>query len=350
MIVQTSRGKRFLFWSGGLFLCFLFSFSIAVSLGSTEIDAGTVWKVILVQLGVISAKGGGFDPASAAIVWQLRLPRVLLAAAVGAALALAGTVFQGLLKNPLADPYILGVSSGSSVGAALVMVTGWGLGRLGGWTISAFSFAGGCLALLLVLRLAKTDIQLRTESLILSGVVINAFFGAVLTLIISVSDEEMQRIQFWLFGSFTLKEWQHVWAVVPVLCIAFIISWIFSRELNLFALGDRSASHLGVSVLHVRLFLLIVASLLTAVAVSVSGAIGFVGLVIPHVMRMLTGADHRTLLPLSALAGAIFLIWGDCLARLLISPAELPVGVITAFVGAPFFACILKKNQHKLSA
>jgi iron complex transport system permease protein len=150
-------------------------------------------------------------------------------------------------------------------------------------------------------------------------------------------------------GSFSLREWNHVGVVVPFLVVGFCIAWMFSRELNLFVLGDRNAAHLGVSVLRVRIFLLITASLVTAVAVSVSGTIGFVGLVVPHVMRLITGADHRTLLPHAMMTGAIFLIWADCLARVVLSPIELPIGVITAFVGAPSFAFILKKNQHKLS-
>ncbi|SEM90700.1 FecCD family ABC transporter permease [Lihuaxuella thermophila] len=346
----SMRRKRLLFWGGGLFLCLLFSVSTAVSLGSADIDPWTVWKVIITRLMGVSPQVTGVDEASVAIVWQLRLPRVLLAAVVGASLALAGVIFQGLLKNPLADPYILGVSSGSAVGAVLAILTGWGISWFGKWTVPAFAFIGACLALFLVVRLARTDAGVRTESLILSGVVVNAFFGAVLTFAISISREDLlQRIQFWLMGSFTLREWDHVWIVIPFLCIGLTVGLLMSRELNLLTLGDRPAYHLGVSVLHIRLFLLITASLVTAVAVSVSGTIGFVGLVIPHVIRLLTGADHRTLLPLSVLAGAVFLVWGDCLARSLLNPAELPVGAVTAFAGAPFFGYILRKHRHKLN-
>lgn len=341
---------RFLFWSGGCFLCFFFTLSMAVSVGSAEIEPLTVWKVIFCHWWGESAATWGIDEVTATIVWQLRLPRVLLAAVVGASLSMSGVIFQGLLKNPLADPYILGVSSGSAAGAVLAIITGWGVWWLGTWTIPVFAFAGACLALFAVLRLAKTGIEMRTETLILAGVVVQAFFGALLTFAIAVSPEELRRIQYWLMGSFTLKEWGHVWLAIPFLFTGWVIAWSYSRELNLFVLGDRQAGHLGVHVLRVRLFLLIVASLVTAVSVSVSGMIGFVGLVIPHVMRLLTGADHRTLIPLSTITGAIFLVWADVLARLLLSPGELPIGVITAFVGAPFFAFILKKNQHKLSA
>ncbi|SFJ46427.1 FecCD family ABC transporter permease [Thermoflavimicrobium dichotomicum] len=334
---------RFVWWSGGLFLCFLFSIGATVTLGSAQIDMGTVWKIIFSHLWYGDHLPPDIDVSSNAIVWQLRLPRVILAAVVGASLAIAGVIFQGLLKNPLADPYVLGISSGAATGAVLAILTGWGSLWLGKWTVPVYAFSGACLALFLVLRIA--DQRLRTESLVLSGVVTQAFFGALLTLALSLSEKEFQRIQFWLMGSFVLRDWDHVWILLPVMGLGSLCAWWFSRELNLLVLGDRSAAHLGMDVTKVRFFLLMLASLVTAVAVSVSGTIGFVGLVIPHMMRMLTGADHYTLIPLSALAGAIFMVWGDCAARLILDPRELPVGVITAFIGAPFFAMLLKKQQ-----
>ncbi|RAL21854.1 FecCD family ABC transporter permease [Thermoflavimicrobium daqui] len=336
---------RLLWWSGGLFLCFLFSISATVTWGSAHIEMGMVWKIIFSHLWGGTTLPAGIDSATDAIVWQLRFPRVILAAVVGATLAIAGVIFQGLLKNSLADPYVLGVSSGAATGAVLSMLTGWGSILLGKWTVPIFAFGGACLALFLVLRIV--DRHLRAESLILSGVVIQAFFGAILTFAISISEQEMQRIQFWLMGSFVLRDWEHVWILLPILVIGLVVAWGFSRELNVLVLGDRSASHLGMNVARVRLFLLLLASFVTAVAVSVSGTIGFVGLVIPHIIRMLTGADHRSLIPLSALAGAILMMWSDCLARVIFDPRELPVGVITAFIGAPFFAMILKKRQKR---
>jgi iron complex transport system permease protein len=332
-------------WGGGLILCLLFTLSLAVSLGSTQIDLTTVWKVIGEKLGM--ANGSGIAATDVAIIWQLRLPRVLLVALVGAILAIAGVVYQGILQNPLADPYILGVSSGASVGAVLAIVTGWGMALLGSWSLPAFAFAGACVALALVLLLARGRLGLSVISLILSGVVVQSFFAALLTFALSFKPEEMQRIQFWLMGGFSLGDWSQVGAVFPFLLVGFPIVWMLSTDLNLMALGERSAAHLGVNVVKTRVWLLMIASMMTSAAVAVSGMIGFVGLVIPHIMRMLTGADHRSLLPLSALAGAILLLWADCLARTVIAPAELPIGVITAFVGVPFFAFILKQHQRK---
>ncbi len=334
--------KKMILWSGGLFLALLFSISLGVFLGSTDVGFWTVWKIVLRETGLIALPN--IEEADAAIIWQLRLPRVLLVGLVGAILATAGVVYQGLLKNQLADPYILGVSSGAAVGAVLAIVTGWGTAILLDWTLPVFAFAGACLALFLVLRLGKGSGASQATALILAGVVVQAFFSALLTLAISLSPDELQRIQFWLMGSFSFRGWQHIGIVSPFFLAGFLICWWFAQELNLFALGERSAVHLGVHVEKLRVGLLVVASLMTSAAVAVSGMIGFVGLVIPHVMRMTTGADHRLLLPLSALAGASFLIWADILARILMAPAEIPIGVITAFVGAPFFAGILRKH------
>ncbi|KFZ41476.1 hypothetical protein JS81_00195 [Thermoactinomyces sp. Gus2-1] len=335
-------GRRKWLWGGGLLVALILSVSLGVFLGSTDVGFWTVWKVILQHTGL--ADGLNMDEADAAIIWELRLPRVLLVGLVGACLATAGVIYQGLLKNHLADPYILGVSSGAAVGAALVIITGWG--DRSGWMLPLFAFLGACLALLLVLQLGRGRRASQASSLILAGVVVQAFFSAVLTLAISTSPEEMQRIQFWLMGSFAFRGWQHIGLLLPFFLIGFLVCWRFSRELNLMVLGERSAHHLGIHVEKMRIFLLIIVSLMTSAAVSVSGMIGFVGLVVPHIMRMLTGADHRYLLPLSALFGASFLIWADGLSRIVLAPRELPIGVVTAFVGAPFFAGILRRHQR----
>jgi iron complex transport system permease protein len=335
-------GRRKWLWGGGLLVALILSVSLGVFLGSTDVGFWTVWKVILQHTGL--ADGLNMDEADAAIIWELRLPRVLLVGLVGACLATAGVIYQGLLKNHLADPYILGVSSGAAVGAALVIITGWG--DRSGWMLPLFAFLGACLALLLVLQLGRGRRASQASSLILAGVAVQAFFSAVLTLAISTSPEEMQRIQFWLMGSFAFRGWQHIGLLLPFFLIGFLVCWRFSRELNLMVLGERSAHHLGIHVEKMRIFLLIIVSLMTSAAVSVSGMIGFVGLVVPHIMRMLTGADHRYLLPLSALFGASFLIWADGLSRIVLAPRELPIGVVTAFVGAPFFAGILRRHQR----
>lgn len=334
---------RLLLWTGLLGLSLFLLVVVSVTVGGTEIGARTVWEIILHRMGIGSWNGG--DAAAEAIIWEIRFPRTLLAALVGASLAVAGAVYQAILRNPLADPYILGVSSGASLGAVLAILTGSSL--FGSWTppVSAFVFA--CVALLLVLGLARVGSRTDMGTIILSGVVVQAFFGALLTFAISLSNEQLQRIQFWLMGGgFSLRGWDHVGVLVPFLVMGFWVIWWFSRELNLFFLGERHAGHLGVPVGRMRILLLVMASLVTGAAVSVSGTIGFVGLVIPHVMRMLFGPDHRFLVPVSALAGAMFLVGCDLLSRVLLAPRELPVGVITAFVGAPFFGWLLRRKSR----
>lgn len=332
---------RLAVWSLFLTVLLLLAMGAAVSWGSADIGSGDVWRTVGSRL----IGGEPVDPATDAIIWQIRLPRVVLSALVGAALAGAGVVFQGLLRNPLADPYILGVSSGAALGAALAIFTGAGAALLGEWTVPVWAFALGTLALFLVLGLAGR--VMRTETLILSGVVIQAFFGAMLTFVIAVSSaQEMQRIQFWIMGSVALREWRHTYAVLPFLLIGLTVVWLMARHLNLFSLGERSAGHLGISVRKTRTILLLSATLMTTAAVSVSGTIGFVGLIIPHIMRRMVGSDHRVLIPASVLAGAVFLVGADTVARTVMEPRELPIGVVTALIGAPFFAWQLKRKRH----
>lgn len=330
-------------WSLSLTLLLLFSMALAISIGAADIGLLDAWAVIIKPVIPLET-----DTVTEAIIREIRLPRVVLAAVVGAALATAGAVFQGLLRNPLADPYILGVSSGAAVGAAVAIFTGWGAAWLGRWTVPLWAFVLAALALFCVLSLARVGGSMQRNTLILSGVVVQAFFGAILTYVIAtVSAQEMQRIQYWLMGSVALRDWGHAMVVVPFLAGGLLLSWLLARALNLLALGERSAAHVGLPVERVRLLLLVTATLMTAAAVAVSGTIGFVGLIIPHFMRMLTGPDHRVLLPVSALGGAVFLVWADTGARMVMDPRELPIGVITAFIGAPFFAWLLRRHSRR---
>ncbi|WP_051271890.1 FecCD family ABC transporter permease [Shimazuella kribbensis] len=326
-------------WGGCFLLTLFLTMSIALSIGSTSITITDVWKTLL--------GFGQSDPATTAIIWKIRFPRVCIAALVGGSLALAGVIYQSLLRNPLADPYILGVSSGSAVGAVIAITSGWGAVVFQGWQIPIFSFCGAIMALSCVLFLSRSRLQV--QSLLLSGVVVNAFFAAILTFLLSVSQTELARIQFWLMGSFTLRDWDHVLLMLPVSFIGTFLVWLGSRELNIFLLGTQSAIHIGVSVYRTRLVLLILASLITSIAVSVSGMIGFVGLIIPHFVRILIRtSDHRYLLPYSFLVGAIFLVGSDAISRVLFEPREIPVGVVTACLGAPLFAVLLQKTTRSL--
>lgn len=333
MIRYSLRG---LLWSGGSVLCFLFCLVVAVSWGSVEISLLKVFQVICNQWFPFFE----IDAATQAIIWELRLPRVLLAAVIGAALSVAGVIFQSLLQNHLADPYILGVSSGSACGAVIAIIIG--LSQQG---VALLAFGGSCLALTCVLYLAKSQSELTIHRIVLSGVVIQSFFGAIVTFFLSTSAEKMQTIVYWLLGSFSLAEWSDVSIAFTLFLIGFFLCFSFSRQLNILALGDQEAKYLGVSVSMIRFILLVMASLLTAVSVSVSGIIGFVGLVIPHIARLIIGTNHLQLLPFSAFCGAVFMMGADCLSRTLFAPQELSIGVVTAMVGAPFFAFLLKRSK-----
>jgi iron complex transport system permease protein len=338
------RASPLLLWGGGGLLFFVGSLIATISIGSANLSWTDVWQVIASHL----TQGNLFpylDPATDAIVWQIRAPRVLLSAGVGATLALSGLIFQAILRNPLADPYILGVSSGAAAGAVCSLYWGWTSLWLGIWLTPICAMIGAVMALLFVWLLARTR-EVSRERLILAGVIVQVFFGAFVSLAISLADEQLQRIMFWLLGSLNLREWSHVEVVVVAWCMGFLLALLLSQELNLLALGERMAAHLGVYVRQIRFLLLTAASMLAAAAVSVTGTIGFVGFVIPHIFRRLIGHDHRLLVPFTSLGGAIFLMWADCLARTVIAPRELPIGVITAFVGAPFFAFLLRRDTR----
>lgn len=335
MIRHSLRG---LLWSGGSILCFLFCFAISVAWGSVEVSFSSVFHVMVNQWIPVF----NIDAATQAIIWELRLPRVLLAAVVGAALSVAGVIFQSLLQNHLADPYILGVSSGSACGAVIAIVIG--LSQNG---VALWAFGGSCLALACVLALAKRQNEFTVHRILLSGVVIQSFFGAIVTFFLSTSAEKMQTIVYWLLGSFSLAEWTDVSIAFTLFILGFFLCWGFSRQLNVLSLGDQQAKYLGVSVTTIRLMLLVVASLLTSVSVSVSGTIGFVGLVIPHIARFIIGTHHLQLLPFSAFCGAVFMMGADCISRTLLAPQELSIGVVTAMIGAPFFAFLLKRANRE---
>lgn len=280
------------------------------------------------------------------IIWEIRLPRVVLAFLVGMALALAGAAFQGLLRNPLADPYTIGVSSGAALGAVIVLFFQITVIGLGSFTLPVFAIFGGCVALFIVYGMTLlSGRSLAIETIILSGIIVSSFIGSFISLIIALSGQELRQILYWLMGSVGMRGWSHVYLLFPFLIVGSILLLFNHRELNALALGEDSAQHLGVDVKRRKLMILIGASLLTGASVAVSGMIGFVGLVIPHLVRLVVGPSHRHLLPLSMLIGGAFLISADLVARTLIAPKELPIGVITALIGAPVFALLLMKSR-----
>jgi iron complex transport system permease protein len=281
------------------------------------------------------------------IIWNIRLPRVLLAFCIGASLALAGAAFQGLLRNPLADPYTIGVSTGASLGAVLVLFFQVSIVGLGSFTLPVVAILFGLISLLIVFGLVRLSSKsLAIETIILAGIIVSAFIGALVSLIISLSDREsMTQIIYWLYGSVGMRGWSHIQLILPFMLIGSFILIYHYRELNALALGEDAADHIGVDVKKGKTFVLIGASLLTGAAVAVSGSIGFVGLVIPHFVRLVTGPNHRHVLPLSMLVGGAFLILADLMARTIIAPKELPIGVITALIGAPVFALLLIRER-----
>lgn len=286
------------------------------------------------------------DPVFKVVVMDVRLPRILTAAAVGAGLAASGVVFQGILLNPLADPYTLGVSAGAAFGASLALL--FNLSVFGVFSIPVFAFAGALCTLGAVIYLSfgsrSATSSLSSNNLILSGIIVTAILSAGISFLKYVADEEVSVIIFWLMGSFTSKTWPEVMLVFSVVCSGFLVFVFFSRDLNLMSLGNRTASSLGVSTGFITLILLVSASIVAAICVSVSGIIGFVGLLVPHMMRALTGPDNRKLLPVSLFAGAILLLCADTITRALL-PDEMPIGVLTALVGGPFFCYIFRKRQ-----
>ncbi|CAM3954452.1 iron ABC transporter permease [Alkalicoccus chagannorensis] len=282
-----------------------------------------------------------------AIIWDIRLPRVLLAAGVGASLAIAGAAFQGLLRNPLADPYTIGVSSGASLGAVAVIFFQFTIVGLGAFTLPFISIVSGFLTLMLVFGLVRLSSRsMAVETIILAGIILSAFIGSIISLIISLgSQEEMTQIIYWLYGSVAMRGWSYVGLLAPFVFAGGLLLLTQYRELNAMALGEEAAGHVGVHVQRGKIVILGGASMLTGAAVAVSGTIGFVGLVIPHMVRLVTGPDHQHVLPISMITGAAFLVAADIIARTIIAPSELPIGVITALIGAPLFAVLLIRNR-----
>ncbi|NMH74605.1 iron ABC transporter permease [Bacillus sp. RO2] len=281
------------------------------------------------------------------IIWHIRFPRVLLAMFVGASLAIAGAAFQGLLRNPLADPYTIGVSSGAALGAVAVLFFNISIIGLGSFTLPVVAILSGLLCLLLVFGLVKLSNRgLAIETIILAGIIVSAFISSIISLIIALGDKEsMTQIIYWLYGSVGMRSWGHVQLIFPFTMAGSILLIMHYRELNAMALGEEAADHIGVNVKRGKVLILFGASLLTGSAVAVSGSIGFVGLVIPHLVRLMIGPNHRYVLPLSMLIGGGFLVFADLFARTIIAPKELPIGVITALIGAPVFAGLLIKER-----
>ena len=325
-----------------ILLCLLLILVIlsSVTVGSVKVRPSRSITILLQS--ILGLKGGGTETEQA-IILSLRFPRALLAGLVGAGLSVSGAIFQALLKNPLADPYILGVSSGAAVGAIVAILMGLSTLSFG---LPLASFVGALLTILAVFYFGRQEGKIHPNTLLLAGVIIGSFLSALIMFFISVSQkEELHTIIFWLMGDFSFSNYQTIRIIFPYILLSFLFLYSRARQLNLILSGEEDALQLGVNVENLRLISYLSASLLTAASVSVCGLIGFVGLIVPHSVRLIFGPDHRLLIPSSALVGASFLIASDTFARTLLAPIELPVGVITATFGGPFFIYLLKTRK-----
>ncbi|MEV5445609.1 iron chelate uptake ABC transporter family permease subunit [Streptomyces sp. NPDC052644] len=318
------------------------SVALAITIGPADIGVTDVWSVVVSYVG---GEPSGLTPIRDGIIWNLRLPRTLLAAVCGAGLAVCGAVMQSLLRNPLADPFVLGVSSGASTGAVAVVVLGAGGGAL---SLSGGAFAGAVCSFAAMLLLSHT-LGGTTDRVVLSGIAAMQLFSALTSFIVVTSaDAETTRgVLFWLLGSLSGAGWADVWLCSAVLVLALAVCLGHATTLDAFAFGQEAAATLGVDTARARLVLLCATALLTAALVAAAGAIGFVGLVLPHAARALVGPGHGRLLPATALGGAVFLVWIDTAARTVIDPQEVPVGVMTSLVGVPAFVYVLHRTRRR---
>ncbi|MFD5508570.1 FecCD family ABC transporter permease [Streptomyces sp. NPDC059761] len=315
----------------------------SAGVGAYGIPVGDVLGSVQHRLGL---GGAALDRVGESVLWNVRLPRIVLALLVGASLGCAGALMQGVFGNPLAEPGVIGISAGAAVGA--VAAIGLGLSFFGNWTITACAFVAGLVTVASVYLLSRNGGRTEVVTLILTGIAVNAFAGALIGLFVFFSDSgQVNQITFWQLGSLAQATWPKVLAVLPCALAGLLIAPFHSRKLDLLSLGERPARHLGVDVERLRLALILVVALLTAAAVAVAGIITFVGLLVPHLLRMANGPGHRFLVPGSALAGAVVLLAGDLAARTIARPAELPLGVLTALIGSPFFFWLLRRTRRK---
>ena len=345
---ETVRRQRF-YWLLALLAGLLaVSLTLGITLGPVDISAATVWRISAHELANVlrfDVSSGDWSLAHYQIVWLIRMPRVLLAAVVGAGLAVVGVTMQAMVRNPLADPYLLGVSSGASVGAVSVLAYGL-FGFAGRYALPFGAFGGALAASGAVYLLAHTNGRLLASRLILGGVAIGYCLSGVTSLItLTASQRELANsVLSWILGSLAGAKWHQLGLPAMLLLAGIVLLITQARALNALLVGDETASTLGVDTTRLRRWLFLFVSLLTGVMVAVSGCIGFIGLIIPHITRMLVGSEHRRVLPVAALVGAIFLVWVDALARVFFAPTEIPVGVVTSLIGGPFFVWMLYRK------
>lgn len=322
-------------------LILLLSVIFSIHVGAVDLTPSWVFRILINKLTgqeLFSAQWPGYAEG---IVWGMRLPKVLVAACVGAGLSIVGIMMQTMTRNSMADPYLLGISSGASAGATAAIL-------LGILSVGSGAFVGAILASVLVFLLSGASGRANATKLILSGVAVSSLFSAVTNLMIFMqgNEKKLSAVLFWMTGSFASAAWEDVLPVVVSLAVCITVLLLIHRALDALLLGEEMAITVGVSVPKLKVLMIALSSLVTGIMVSVSGTIGFVGLIVPHISRTLVGTTHRRLIPFSALLGAILMIWADAIARVVAAPSELPIGVVTAFIGAPFFLLLLRKSRY----
>jgi len=319
---------------------------VSISLGDVHIPISQLLRIFGSGIPFINKhiQTDQINPSFQLIVADIRFPRVILGFLVGGALAIAGTVMQGFFRNPMADPYIIGISSGAALGGTIAITAGLQFTFLGFGSVPLMAFSGGIAITLIVYAISLRSGTIQPNILLLTGISIGALASGITSAIMMIATQDLNKVMFWLMGGLFAKNWSDVTSILPYLGLGYIIIFAMTRELNAMLLGDDKAFHLGIQVNRVRLLLLFMSALITSAAVSASGIVGFVGLIVPHMMRIVVGPDHKKLLPASILAGGCLLVLSDLLARTVVAPMEIPVGVITAFIGCPFFLYLLLKG------
>jgi iron complex transport system permease protein len=349
---RTSRWKLILVL---LIFALIATIIISINVGYAQISFPDILTILAKQIPFLNGftNSSTIQPSAESIILQIRLPRIFAGVLVGAALAAAGVMYQGVFKNPMADSYLLGVSAGAAVGASFSILFGVSFVFLGLRVVQVAAFLGALAAMFLVYNISRVGSRVPVATLLLCGIAVNFFLFAIVGLLEVIAGDELHSIVFWLIGGFSNVLWKDIWAMLPFIVIGIVLAYLYTRDLNLLAMGEETAHNLGVNVERSKQILLVLASMITAAAVSICGLIGFVGLMIPHVTRLIIGPDHRILLPTSTIIGAIFLVICDDLARVVATPfastLQLPVGIITMLFGAPFFIILFKKKKQSYS-
>ena len=346
-LFPLQKQSHYLIFCAVMAVVLVFSFIMATRLGSVELKFDMIKKVITNRVMRREVYRATWGESTETIIWNIRIPRIFTAFIVGAGLTLCGILMQALTKNPLADPYVLGISHGASAGAVSVIMYGY-LAFLGGYGTMVGAFVGAVLSIMLALRIATIRNKVTATQLVLAGIAVSALFGAITNFMIyytKTGSDKVKTANYWLMGSLNGASWDKLKYATIAFTICLILIFALSKGLDVLLLGDDVAVTVGVDTDRLKLFIIIVATLLTGIIVSISGTIGFVGLTIPHITRSIVGTKHRRLIPASVLVGGTFLVVADIISRVIVAPEELPIGVVSAFFGAPFFLYLIRKSH-----